>query len=88
MMSLDFAPNLGQAPMSPIASSSPAVMSITFVTLCFQPFSLLTRSRAQPQRSETKTGKAMQRELLKIALEEAVSRAWRDACDAEPTLTL
>jgi hypothetical protein len=37
---------------------------------------------------KTEAGKALQRELLKIALEEAVGRAWREACDAEPTLTL
>jgi hypothetical protein len=39
-------------------------------------------------RYKTETGRALQRELLKIALEEAVSRAWRDACDAAPTLTI
>ena len=44
--------------------------------------------RCQQPRYKTETGRAMQRELLKIALEETVSRAWRDACDAEPTLTL
>jgi hypothetical protein len=36
----------------------------------------------------TEAGKALQRELLKIALEEVVTRAWRDACDAMPTLTV
>jgi hypothetical protein len=44
--------------------------------------------RCDDRRYRTATGKALQRELLKIALEEAVSRAWRDACDALPTLTL
>jgi hypothetical protein len=40
------------------------------------------------RRFKTETGKAMQREMLKIALEEAVGRAWRDACDAQPTVTV
>jgi hypothetical protein len=44
--------------------------------------------RCDTRRYRTETGKALQRELLKIALEEAVGRAWRDACDALPTLTL
>ncbi len=39
-------------------------------------------------RYQTPAGRAMQRELLKITLEEAVSRAWREACDAEPMLTV
>src|SRR5689334_21705537 len=38
--------------------------------------------RGDDSRYRTETGKAMQREMLKIALEEAVSRAWRQACDA------
>jgi hypothetical protein len=37
---------------------------------------------------KTETGNAFQRELLKIALEEAVGRAWREVCDADPTLTV
>jgi hypothetical protein len=44
--------------------------------------------RCDEQRYRTGTGRALQREMLKIALEEAVSRAWRDACDAMPTLTV
>ena len=44
--------------------------------------------RCDERRYRTEKGKALQRELLKIALEEAVSRAWRDACDAMPTLTI
>lgn len=44
--------------------------------------------RCDEARYRTEAGKALQRELLKIALEEAVSRAWRDACDAMPTLTV
>jgi hypothetical protein len=44
--------------------------------------------RCQERRYRTEAGKVMQRELLKIALDEAVSRAWRDACDADPTLTV
>jgi hypothetical protein len=44
--------------------------------------------RCDDRRYRTEAGKALQRELLKIALEEAVSRAWRDACDAAPTLTV
>jgi hypothetical protein len=44
--------------------------------------------RCDDGRYRTETGRAMQRELLKIALEEAVSRAWRDACDAMPTLSV
>ncbi len=44
--------------------------------------------RCDGSRYHTETGKALQRELLKIALEEAVGRAWRDACDAMPTLTV
>jgi hypothetical protein len=44
--------------------------------------------RCEDGRYKTETGKALQRELLKISLEEAVTRAWRDACDALPTLTV
>ncbi|HKI31202.1 MAG TPA: hypothetical protein VKA46_05005 [Gemmataceae bacterium] len=44
--------------------------------------------RCDDRRYRTETGKALQRELLKMALEEAVSRAWRDACDALPTLNV
>jgi hypothetical protein len=44
--------------------------------------------RCDERRYKTAAGKAMQRELLKIALEEAVSRAWRRACDDLPTLTV
>jgi len=39
-------------------------------------------------RYQTGTGRALQRELLKITLEETVGRAWREACDAEPMLTV
>jgi hypothetical protein len=49
-------------------------------------WALLVRCDGRAYRTEA--GKALQRELLKIALEEAVTRAWRDACDAMPTLTL
>jgi hypothetical protein len=44
--------------------------------------------RCDGRRYRTEAGRALQRELLKVALDEAVSRAWRDACDAAPTLTL
>ncbi len=44
--------------------------------------------RCDERRYRTEAGRALQRELLKIALEEAVSRAWRDACDAAPMLTV
>ena len=44
--------------------------------------------RCDDHRYKTETGRALQRELLKVALEEAVSRSWRDACDAAPTLTV
>jgi hypothetical protein len=44
--------------------------------------------RCAQHRYQTETGKALQRELLKFKLEDAVGRAWRDACDAEPTLTI
>ncbi len=36
----------------------------------------------------TETGKALQRELLKISLEEAVVHAWRVVCDDAPALTV
>jgi hypothetical protein len=49
-------------------------------------WALLVRCEEHGYRTEA--GKALQRELLKVALEEAVSRAWRDACDADPTLTV
>jgi hypothetical protein len=44
--------------------------------------------RCDDKRYQTEAGRALQRELLKIALDEAVSRAWREACDAAPTLTV
>jgi hypothetical protein len=44
--------------------------------------------RCDDHRYQTETGKALQRELLKITLDEAVSRAWREACDAAPMLTV
>jgi hypothetical protein len=44
--------------------------------------------RCDDRRYRTGAAKELQREMLKIALEEAVARAWRDACDAMPTLTL
>jgi hypothetical protein len=44
--------------------------------------------RCDPSRYQTETGRALQRELLKISLEEAVSRAWRTVCDAAPALTV
>ncbi len=44
--------------------------------------------RCDGSRYKTEAGKALQREMLKIALEEAVGRAWRAACDAAPTVTV
>jgi hypothetical protein len=44
--------------------------------------------RCADRRYKTRAGKALQRELLKVALEEVVARAWRTVCDAEPTLTV
>jgi hypothetical protein len=44
--------------------------------------------RCDDRRYKTPAGKAMQRELLKFALEEVVARAWRTVCDADPTLTV
>jgi hypothetical protein len=44
--------------------------------------------RCDGGRYQTDAGRALQKELLKIALDDAVSRAWRDACDALPTLTV
>jgi hypothetical protein len=44
--------------------------------------------RCDDGRYKTQAGRALQRELLKIALDEAVSRAWREACDAAPMLTV
>lgn len=44
--------------------------------------------RCDDRRYKTLAGKALQKELLKFALEEAVARAWRTVCDAEPTLTV
>jgi hypothetical protein len=44
--------------------------------------------RCDDRRYKTEAGRALQRELLKIALDEIVSRAWREACDAAPILTV
>ncbi len=44
--------------------------------------------RCADHRYKTEAGNILQRELLKLALEEAVGRAWRDVCDADPTLTV
>jgi hypothetical protein len=44
--------------------------------------------RCDEKRYRTETGKAFQRELLKISLDEAVDHAWREACDAAPMLTV
>lgn len=44
--------------------------------------------RCDDHRYKTEVGRAFQRELLKIALDDAVSRAWREVCDAAPVLTV
>ena len=44
--------------------------------------------RCDDSRYQTSAGRVLQRELLKITLEEAVARAWRLACDADPILTV
>src|SRR5262249_21215280 len=43
--------------------------------------------RGDDRRYRTATGKAMQKEMLKITLEDVVARAWRSVCDAAPMLT-
>lgn len=44
--------------------------------------------RCDDSRYKTEAGRTLQRELLKIALDEAVGRSWREACDAAPILTI
>jgi hypothetical protein len=48
-------------------------------------WALLVRINDQPY--QTEAGRTLQKELLKISLEEIVSRAWRSACDAPGNAT-
>jgi hypothetical protein len=47
-------------------------------------FSWALLVRVNDSRYQTAVGKALQKELLKVFLEEAVSRAWRHACEDSP----
>ncbi len=48
-------------------------------------FSWALLVRVNDRHYETQAGKTLQKELLKVYLEDAVSRAWRHACEDKPS---